>query len=515
MNGAQCLIETLVNGDVNVCFTNPGTSEMHFVAAVDKVNGMRTVLCLFEGVCSGAADGYTRMTGRPASTLLHLGPGLGNALANLHNARRTRLPLINIVGEHARHHLRHNAPLTTDIEAIAWPVSDWVRTISDSMSVAEDAADALAAARQPPGQVATLILPGDCAWNESGSPAPEPAVAEPKAVDDLKIRQVADVLRRGEPAVLLIAGPGLLEDALHNAARIAAVTNARLFSDRPIQRWQRGAGRVPVQRIPYPVNEAVAALEGTAHVILVGTVPPVAFFGYPNTPSLLAPDDCQFHTLATLEEDIPLALAALAEELNAPAKTSAPSTLKRPNLPAGNLTPDKIWATVAALMPEEAIIANESITSGAGYDRYLNAAPRHDMLTLNGGSIGEGLPLALGASIACPERKVINAQADGSAMYTVQTLWTLAREACDVVTVLFNNSAYRILQGEMRKVDADGGGPQSQAMLDLGNPEIEWAQIARGMGVNAWRAKNADEFNRYFAEAMHAHGPHLIEAMID
>ncbi|MEM7131291.1 MAG: acetolactate synthase large subunit [Chloroflexota bacterium] len=514
MNGAQSLIQTLVNGRVDVCFTNPGTSEMHFVAAVDKVEGMRTVLCLFEGVCSGAADGYSRMTGRPASTLLHLGPGLGNALANVHNTRRAHVPLINIVGEHARHHLEHNAPLTTDIEAIAWPVSDWVRTIGDPMTVAEDAADAIAAAQQPPGQVATLILPGDCAWNESSAPAPGPAVSRPPAVEDTQIRQIADVLRRGEPCVLLMAGPGLLESSLHSAGRIADVTGARLFSDRPIQRWQRGAGRVPIQRIPYPVKDAVAALDGTTHMILVGTVPPVAFFGYPNTPSLLAPDSCQFHTLATLEEDIPAALAMLADELTAPPEPSTLSKLNRPDLPTGELIPDKIWATIAALMPEEAILTNEAITSAAGYDRYMDGGPPHDMLTLNGGSIGEGLPLTLGASIACPDRKVINAQADGSAMYTVQTLWSLAREKCDTVTVLFNNRAYRILQGEMLKVEADGGGSKSQAMLDLGNPVIDWVHIAQGMGVNAWRATTAEEFNTQFAAAVQTPGPHLIDAVI-
>lgn len=519
MNGAVSMIQTLVNGGVDVCFTNPGTSEMHFVAAVDAVDGMRTILCLFEGVCTGAADGYARMTGKPATTLLHLGPGLGNAYANAHNARKAHTPLINIVGEHATWHLEHNAPLTADIEATAAPISDWVRTIQTSTDVPADTAAAIQAAMQPPGQIATLILPGDCAWNESIDPQPAPTLPQPAPFDPAAVERAAEILlaaqKAGEPAVLFLEDAAMSEQGTLLASRIANATGARPMSRTANARVARGAGRPKIEAQPYPVAQALASLDGTKHMIFAGPAgPPVAFFGYPNKPSIMAPPDCQYHHMVGLNEDILGALEALAEAVNAPTAPAAVYERSSFPLPSGSLDPAKVWAIVTHHMPDNAIIVDEAVTSRAGAQQFLDAAPPYDLLNVTGGSIGMGLPCAVGAAVACPNRKVIGMQADGSAMYTVQALWTQARENLDVTTVLFNNSAYAILQGELKNVGAAAIGPKAEAMLDLGDPEINWTRIAEGMGVPATRCYTAEEFNRQFPRDLYEQGPRLIEVMI-
>lgn len=513
MNGAESLIRTLVNGGVDLCFTNPGTSEMHFVAAVDRVPAMRTVLGLFEGVCTGAADGYARMTGRPAATLLHLGPGLGNGLANLHNARRAFSPLINIVGDHATYHLQYDAPLTSDIVSIARGASVWIRSCQTPKGVAQDAVDAIIAACQPPGQIATLILPADCAWSESGPPLPVPPPPSPAPVDRAVIREMAALLRRGEPTVILLAGPAMLEPGIRAAQRIAQATGARVLGTRLNSRTQRGGDRPAVTRLPYPVPQAVQMLAGTQHLILVGAEPPVGFFAYPNLPSLVYPTDCQLYTLATMGQEMTGALQSLAEELGAGPEAILPPS-RRPELPVGPITAEKVWVALTALMPEESIICDEGITSSRAAENWTSGAPRHDWLNITGGAIGQGLPLATGAAVACPDRQVFAMQADGSAMYTLQALWTQAREQLDVVTVLFNNRAYAILQGELERVGADPPGPKARQMLDLGNPVIDWVHLAQGMGVEASRAETAEAFADQLTSALGRRGPHLIEVML-
>jgi len=513
MNGAESLIQTLVNGGVNVCFTNPGTSEMAFVAAVDRVPGMRTVLGVFEGVCTGAADGYARMTGTPACTLLHLGPGLGNGIANLHNARRAHSPLINIVGEHASWHLKYDAPLTSDIESIARGVSGWIRRSTSAASVPQDGAEAIVAAMQPPGQVATIIFPGDCMWNESSAPMRPLTLPQPAPVDAVTVDRIAELLRRGERVTIYIGHVALSKRGMVLAARIGAATGAKLLSDRFTARIQRGAGVPEIERIAYPIPQALKQLEGTQHLVLAGAKAPVGFFGYPNLPSELWPADCQIHTLATLEQDVLGALEALAEAVNAPHELAAVAYAK-PEMPTGALTLDTIWASVAAHLPEGAVFADESVTSGRMADPLLAHAPQHDLLPVTGGSIGQGLPVAVGAAIACPGRKIINPESDGSAMYTLQSLWTMAREQLDVTTIMFNNRAYRILQGEMKSVGMTVAGPKADAMLRIDQPTLDFVQLAQGMGVPASRATTLDEFNAAMTRAMLTQGPKLIEVMV-
>jgi acetolactate synthase-1/2/3 large subunit len=514
MNGAESLLRTLIGAGLRVCFANPGTSEMQFVAALDRAPGMRGILGVFEGVVTGAADGYARMTGEPAVTLLHLGPGMANGLANMHNARRAFSPMVNIVGDHASYHRRYNAPLSSDIEAAAWPFSDWVRTASDAGSVAADGAAAVAAARTPPGRVATLILPADAAWNSAAGPCPVAPPAMPGLPSGENVLEAATALRSLEPSLLLLGGRASRADGLALAAQICARTGARLLIPFCNARTEHGRGRVAVESVPYGVDQAVQALAGIRHIILVGTEMPVAFFAYPDKPNLLYPPDAQRHVLAHPEQDLILALEWLGNELGARA-TPAPIGDRIPAQPAtGPISAASLGASIAALLPENAIVADESLTMGRGFFGEANAAPPHDWLSYTGGSIGLGMPLATGAAVACPERKVVCLQADGSALYTLQALWTQAREGLDVTTVLFSNRSYAILRDELAKLGAGVAGGKALDLLDLGRPDIDWVGLARSLGVPGARVTDMDQFNRRYAEGLALPGPYLIEVVL-
>lgn len=516
MNGADALCETLLAGGVDVCFANPGTSEMHFVAALDRQPGMRCVLGLFEGVVTGAADGYARMADKPAATLLHLGPGLANGLANIHNARRAATPMVNVVGDHATYHLQHDAPLTSDIEGLARPLSHWVRTTARAADVSRDAASAIEAAQVPPGRIATLILPADAAWNEAPPEIvrPAPPVARP-SVPDRSIAAAVEAIRSGRRVLLLLADEALRAGPLATAGRIAAATGVRLLAPQANKRMERGAGRVGIERVPYPIDQATAVLADVEVMILVGAKAPVGFFAYPGKPSTLAPPGCHVLTLAERGDDLAGALDALAGALRINSQSLVTTTvLERPALPTGTLTPGAIATTVAALMPENAIVSDESITSGRNLFAFMQTAPAHDYIQLTGGAIGLGLPMAVGAAIAAPDRKVVSLQADGSGMYTVQALWTLARERLDVVVTIFANRSYAILHNELKNVGAGTPGRNARAMLDLDDPALDWVQIARGMGVEAVRATTSEAYSRAFSGALATRGPFLIEAVI-
>lgn len=514
MNGAQSLLETFVAAGIDVCFTNPGTSEMHFVAALDKQPGMRAVLGLFEGVVTGAADGYARMAGKPACTLLHLGPGLANGLANLHNARRARSPIVNVVGEHATYHRPLDAPLASDIAGFAAPVSGWIRSADQPSEVAGDAAAAVQAARTPPGQIATLILPADTAWNEAAGPARplEPPSRTPVASE--RVDEVIRVLRSGEPCALLVNGLGVGEAGQRLVGRIARQTGARVFGDTFLARVPRGAGRVELPRLPYFAEQALEALAGVRHLILIDTKAPVSFFAYPGSASELTPPGCEVHVLSHPGEDTVPALEAVVEAVGAAAVDPVLQPHAPPGPPHGALGPDTIAAAIGALLPEHAVLMNESVTSGVALQASTATAAPHDWLDLTGGAIGLGLPAAVGAAVACPDRRVVALQADGSAMYTIQALWTMARENLDVTVVLFNNRKYAILQVEFMRVGAENPGPKAMSMLDLSRPDLDFVQLARGMGVPAIRATDAGGFSTALAESFATPGPYLIEAIL-
>ncbi|MGE0224851.1 MAG: acetolactate synthase large subunit [Acetobacteraceae bacterium] len=513
MNGAESLVHTLLKCGVDTCFSNPGTSEMHFVAALDRVPGMRCVLGLFEGVVTGAADGYARMAGKPAATLLHCGPGLANGMANLHNARRANTPMVNIPGDQATYHRPLDAPLTADTEGWARGVSGWVRTATDVKTVGTDAAAAVQAAMIAPGQIATLILPSDTSWNEGGIVGePLPAIptptAEPKQIDDT----VKALRRGGSGIVLLLGGAALSAEGLDLAWRISQATGCRLVAQGSNARMARGQGRVAVDRVPYVVDVAVKAMAGTKHLILCGSRKPVTFFAYPNKPQTSIPDDAEITILARPEQDILEALTRLADALQAP-QVAAPDNGERPRTGSGALTPEAVAATLGALMPDGAVIADESVSFGRGFFPNTKAAPHHDWLNVTGGAIGGGPPMATGAAIGAPGRRVINMQADGSAMYTVQALWTQAREKLDVTTVLLSNRKYQILLGELANVGANPG-RTALDMMDLGNPDINWPMLANSMGVEAARTDTAEGFADLLAQSLKRSGPFLIELLI-
>ncbi len=513
MKGAEAVVRTLVDAGVSTCFANPGTSEMHFVAALDAVPEMRGVLCLFEGAATGAADGYGRMAGYPAGVLLHLGPGLANGLANLHNARRAHTPLLAIVGDHATYHKRLDAPLESDIGALAGSVSGWVRSSSRSADAPADAAEAVAAALRPPGQVATLILPADVTWTEGAEPAVPAALREPTPVPDSVTRGMASVLRGGEPAVILLGGSGLRRGALESASRISAATGVRLIAETFPARHERGAGVPAVERLAYLVEAASAQLAGARQLILAGATSPVSFFAYPGKPGTPVPDGCRVHVLAEPGDDVSGALAALAD-LVAPGTAPVAQQPGRPGLPDGELTAQAAAQVIGALLPEGAIVSDEANTSGIFLPGATAGAPPHDWLSLTGGAIGQGLPLATGAAIACPDRPVLALEADGSAMYTVSALWTHAREQLDITTVIFSNRSYAILAMELQRTGAPITGATARSLLDLSRPDIDFGALAAGMGVPACRVTTADELAAQLRKALAEPGPHLIEAAI-
>lgn len=514
MNGAESLVQTLVDGGVEVCFSNPGTSEMHFVAALDRVPGIRCVLCLFEGGVTGAADGYARMAEKPAATLLHCGPGLGNAIANLHNARRARSPVVNIVGDHATYHVKYDAPLTSDVEGLARPVSHWIRTSPDAGRVGADAAEAIVAARTAPGRVATLVLPADTAWTEGGVVAKTPAAPAPQAVSSQALDDAARAVREGAGTMLLLGHTALRQAGLDWAGAIAARTGCRFMAQMSNARMARGAGRVAIDRIPYPVDMALNVLKDVKKLILVGTHAPVAFFAYPGKPSALAPEACEVSVLASPADDVPGALAALGAAVGAKPVDAPRQKLAPPPLPKGGITSEHIAAVIGALLPEGAIVCDESVTTGRGFFPLTRASPPHDWLQLTGGAIGEGIPMATGAAIACPDRKVINLEADGSAMYTVQSLWTQARERLNVMTLIWSNRSYAILRGELTAVGAKNPGRTAIDMLSLDNPALDWVALAKGMGVEAVRADTLEALIDCFRAGLRRTTPFLIEVVM-
>jgi acetolactate synthase-1/2/3 large subunit len=511
MNGAESLVRSLVAGGVETCFANPGTSEIHLVAALDHLPEMRCVLGLFEGVVTGAADGYARMAERPACTLLHLGPGLANGLANLHNASRAHVPIVSLVGQHATYHLQHDTPLTSDIEGIARPYSKWLRTSVSASSLGSDAAEAIVAARTAPGRIATLIVPADIAWSEGGAVAARPPLPKPSLPSAATIERAAVMLRLGVSTAILLGGNALYGNGLAVAGRIAAATGAKLLAPYPITRLQRGAGIPRVDRVQYVLEQGIEQFQEFRQLILVGTEAPMAYFAYPGKNSTFTSPGCEIHRLAGPGEDYVGALDALAEALSLPRGAVGGERAERPPLPSGEITLPGLAAAVGALLPEHAIVVDESMTSGRGLMAATKGAPPHDWLGNTGGSIGIALPLAVGAAVACPDRRILCLTADGSTMYTLQALWTMAREGLNVTTVVFANRDYAVLKREFSYLGIGSPGPRALDMFEIGRPSLDWVQLAKGMGVPGTRVSSLDEFGKALRAGLEAEGPTLIE----
>jgi acetolactate synthase-1/2/3 large subunit len=532
MNGADSLVRTLIAGGIDTCFTNPGTSEINIVAALDAVTEMRCVLGLFEGVVSGAADGYARMAEKPACTLLHLGPGLANSLANLHNASRAQVPIVNVIGQHATYHLRHDTPLNADIEAIARPYSKWLRTCHAADEVGRDVTEAIIAARTAPGRIATLIVPADVAWSDlspakviestvnrsgTGANAKNPAPPQSPMPAVKNIERAVSMLRSGLRTALLIAGNGLYGNGLAAAGRVAAATGAKLLAPYPITRLERGVGIAPVERMQYVLEQAVEQLKEFRQLILVGAPAPVAYFASPGKNAVLTSAECQIHTLASPGEDYVGALEALVASLSlqkgqlSKEKNLEEQNMERPAVPSGEITLPGLAAAVGGLLPENTIVVDESMTSGRGMMAATRGAPPHDWLGNTGGSIGIAMPLAVGAAVACPERRVLCLTADGSGMYTLQALWTMAREGLKVTTVVFANRDYAVLKREFSYLGVGNPGRRALDMFEIGRPDLDWVQLAKGMGVPSVRVSSLDGFAKELRAGFESEGPKLIE----
>ena len=515
MNGAESLVGTLLEGNVDVCFTNPGTSEMHFVAALDQYDKMRSILCLFEGCATGAADGYFRMKRTPASTLLHLGPGLANGLANLHNAKKASSGIVNIVGEHALDHIKLNAPLTSDIEGIARPVSHWVKTSKSSKDIAVDGAEAIEMANVNPGQIATLILPGDTAWNEGNAIQSIKLKNKYSTVSSNLIDEALTALREAKNPLILVGGSALEEKNLIKLAKVADKIGCPMKTDWFNARLDKGAGRVNSVRIPYVVDKAVEVLKDFDSIIIIGARRPVAFFAYPNKPGVLTQESTKFIELASLSDDITSVINELSDKVGInDNKPSTVSELKIPDIPSGPINPTSLGMVLGALIPENAIVVDESVTTGREFFYQTAGSHPHTWLNNCGGSIGFGMPVAIGAAVACPDKKVISLEGDGSAMYTVQSLWTMARENLDIVVLIFANQSYKILQGELTNVGVDNPGKSALEMLSLKDPSLDWVSVSKGMGVDAVRVDNLEDLVKNFKHGLKDKGPFLIEVMI-
>ncbi|MFK8082829.1 MAG: acetolactate synthase large subunit [Granulosicoccus sp.] len=521
MNGAESLVRSLVDSGVSVCFANPGTSEMHFVAALDKVSGLRCILGLHETIVTGAADGYSRLADRPAVTLLHTGPGLANGLSGLHNARKAWSSIVNVVGEHALDHIEFDAPLTSDIQAIAAPMSHWVHTPTQASSLASAGAEAVRQASAHPGHIATLVLPANTAWDSAQSNTVSDAIEEPvgaQVVAPERITQLAQVLAsasaNGEAVCMVLGGHCLLAEALELADKISQHCHVTLLAETFKARFQRGEGRVTVKEIPYPIDLAMELLKPFKHVVTVCAKGPVGFFAYPDKPSKLYPNDAQLHSLAGMPEDGISALRDLAAALGADHLKPRLQRLEKHEEPTDEpLTAKSIGPIVANRLPNDSIVVEEAVTSGVSSTFCTQTAAAHDWLEVCGGSIGGGMPISVGAAVASPERKVITLQADGSGMYSLQALWTQARENLNITTIIFANSSYAILKHELDNVQATSG-RVAMDMMELDRPTLDWVAMASGMGVTAKRATTVGEFKQVLELALAYDGPFLIEAVI-
>lgn len=515
MNGATALINTLADCGVEFCIANPGTSEMHLVQALDAVPRIRSVLALFEGVCTGAADGIGRMTGKPAATLMHLGPGMANGIANLHNARRGNAPMINIIGNHPNFHVGYDSPLTSDIDTLAANFSAWIKSSSTAESLAQDGADAYTATLQQTsgstGQIATLIMGADAAWGESSGPAQPNPLPQRSKVTDAAVENVASILEKGGSAALLLDQHGNDPAALEAASKIAAKTGCRLLNSTFPARVDGGPGRVAVERIPYLPEQVLESLDGLEHLILVGSSAPVSFFAYPGIPSQLLPEGCSVTRLSEIEEDSVDALQHLATRLGADNESVTYFDKKEIGKPTGELDTRSIIQAVAATMPEDVIVCTDSGGGNAAYQFCQNTAP-NSWLALTGGAIGQGGPVSTGTALACPDQPVLALLGDGGAAYTIQALWTQAREQLNVTTLIFDNKAYNILNVEYARLGVGDMGDIAASLFDIGSPEIDWVALAKGFGVPAAKPETAEELSTLLENSYKTPGPFLIQA---
>lgn len=517
VNGAEALVATLEACGVTACFANPGTTELEIVAALDRSAGIRSVPVLFEGVAVGAADGFGRMSGIPGAALLHTGAGFPNGLSAVLNAAKASSPSIAIVGDHplAIREWNHVIASGVDIERVAAPYAKWVRR-SRLTTVGQDAADAFAAACSAPGGPATLVVPSDVAWSAGAEPGRPSAAQKPSPVSAEAVLQAAYALRLPGEAALVLHGEATVDPAaLRAAADIAATTGCRVMAR--ASRIVRGPDFLPVEFLPYSPMLAIEALKGIRHLVLVGAHPPIMPWTYPDRSApMMADPECRIWTLARPEENVVDALTTLAAEIGGDRSRAAPQPAPgmAPVPASGTVTPDALAQSIAALIPENAIVIDESVTTGRSFYQVSAASRPHDWLRNLGGALGYGQPVAIGSAIACPDRKVIVLQGDGAAMYTPQSLWTIAHEGLNVLVVIFANRSYEVLRVDMRLRHQNVDGAVNHALTDLGTPAIDWAGLARSLGIRSARLDSMQAFNEAFAREAQTAEPALLEVIV-
>jgi acetolactate synthase-1/2/3 large subunit len=513
MTGAEAIIGSLADCGVAACFANPGTSEMHLVTALDREPRIKSVLCLFEGVATGAADGYARMSGVPALTLLHLGPGYLNGGANIHNGRRAYVPMINLIGDHAVTHRQYDEPLASDIAGLAGPNSRWLKSVDRVEDAGSLAVEAFEQSFGPPPGPVSLIMPADVAWTGGAKRAEGGKRAGLKIASDDLIEEAGRAVTKAKRPAMLVNGTALHAGGAETLRRMEA-QGVKVITDTFMARHVRGGGLHDVARLPYFAEMAVEALAGIDLLLLAGTKPPVAFFAYPNTPGAFTPKGARTLSLGGPETDSMDAVSRLADWLDAPVAPRASNWTRSAPGTGDKFNPHTIGMSLAHYLPEGALISDDGVTSGLPIYMALSAGARHEWLGHTGGAIGQGMPVAVGAAVARRDVKTVCLAGDGAGMYTVQSLWTMARENLDVLTIVFVNNAYRILKIELARTGAGNPGPAADSMLSLGNPDIDWVKLSESMGVGAEAVSTCAQFNDALQRAVATRGPRLIACII-
>ncbi|MWV26852.1 acetolactate synthase large subunit [Erythrobacter sp. GH3-10] len=511
--GADLLLDSLYDAGARICFANPGTTELSLVSALARDGRMRCVLSLFEGVCTGAADGYARVSGEVPLTLLHLGPGFANGIANLHNARRAGSRIVNLIGDHATWHLEYDAPLTSDIHSLASPVSREVIYLDKPDAIADGVTNAFAATNIAEGGAATIIFPTDVV--DAPAPADATALAQvpysPAPVADAKIESSAKALDEGGDVVVLLGGNALGEAGVRAGGRLAAALGGRLLME-PYPAIVTLGGDLPkVERQAYFPDDVIAQM-GESRVVLAGARMPISYFGYEGWPSQLVPED-RLVRLAEPGDDAVAALEALADHFDAKAAT-APVAAEDVNSPPADkdVSAASIVEELLVQLPEDSIISLEGSTMGGPWLRNAHRAPKHRVITNTGGAIGQGLPCAVGAALAQPDARIVSLQSDGSAQYTLQSLWTMAREGLKVTIIIAANHRYAILQTELNRAGVPLDDKVVANLTKLDHPRVDWVSLAQGYGVEATYARTNGELAEAMRRGLSLDGPMLIQA---
>ncbi len=513
MMGAQWMLKSAAAAGIEVCFANPGTTELPFVAAMDRATEIRPLLGLFEGVCSGAADGYYRIRRKPAMTLTHLGPGFANAIANFHNARRARSAIFNVIGEHMSWHVAADPPLASDIESLARPVSAGVWR-ADTPATLHNATVGALQGLQQRGGIQTLILPMDLQEDPVQHSIAAPVAAQAAAdYDAAAVATVAADITAGRKVLLYLGADALGEAALRRLARLAALPNVELVGETFPAASEHGRGLPAIKRLVALAEKAHPYLLGFERVAVLAAEPPVAFFGARGLPSHLG-DPARMATVCGPGGRVAEALEELLARVR-PAAAPASTVQRVSDTDLGeSLTPESASRVVAAHLPANAIVSAEGATLGFPFNALASQAERHTTIVLTGGAIGQGLPSAFGASVAAPDRKVVALQSDGSALFTIQALWSMAREGSDVVVILASNQRYNILINEMSRNGYALTSPPVRDLLNLARPAVDWQALSTSFGVPSNRVESVSALRRAFQAALAERGPRLIEVVL-